>query len=235
MIVGQSTEIPEIHGLILLDCWEPPNGKFFTEKFYVNLIDQLQGYNFRCVVNGASNNKLDIQDPSLINTLKIYSRPRLDDSGAPILDTPADFRRYKVITNLLQFFVGNDVTSALIKRYLLAPFPSVFLMSPEDLAYHASVHLHHTCKNWLVVGQSWQMCTHSHALGLPRLAKLSHKYNIDMSFYATDFGFCKVNGGTAGYNDFENDSLQWEHIENFGYKLVPEPQTVWQFPAENKY
>jgi len=220
MIVSQSTAVPEIHGLILLDCWEPPDGKFFTDLFYVNLIDRLQGHDFKCVVNSASNNKLDTQDPSLINTLQLYSTPRLDATGVPMLDDSADFRRYKVVTNLLQFFVGNDVTSALIKRYLLTPFPSVFLVSPEDLAYHASVYLHNTCKNWLVVGQSWQMCTHNHTLGLLNLAKLSHKY--DLSFYATDFGFCKIVGGTAGYNDFENDSLQWERIENFsGCRLIP--------------
>jgi hypothetical protein len=225
MIVGQSTMVPEIHGLILLDCWEPPDCKFFTEKFYVNLIDRLQEYDFKCVVNSASNNKLDIQDPSLLNTLKIYSTPSIGSDNLPMPENPIDNRRYKVVTNVLQFFVGDEVTSALIKRYLLAPFPSVFLMNPEDLVYHASIHLQHTCKNWLVVGQSWQMCTHHHALRLPILAQLAHRYNIDMSFYATDFGFCKVNGGTAEYNDFENDSLQWEHIENFGYKLLPVHRT----------
>ena len=147
MIVGRSTAVPEIHGLILLDCWEPPNGKFFTEIFYVNLIDRLREYDFKCVVNGASNNKLDLKDPSFINTLKIYSTPTIGSNGLPMPDTPADIRRYKVVTNLLRFLVGNSVTSALIKRYLLAPFPSVFLMNPKDLCNHASIHLHHTCKN----------------------------------------------------------------------------------------
>jgi hypothetical protein len=44
-----------------------------------------------------------------------------------------------------------------------------------------------------------------------------------MSFYATDFGFCKQGGGTAGHEDFTSDSTQWEYIENFGYKLVAVP------------
>ena len=219
MIIGQSSTVPEIHGIILIDCWEPPDDKFFIDLFYVNLIDHLQQYNFKCVVNSAFNNKIDMQDHSMVNTLRIYSTPTVDINGVPSLDVQSDFRRYEVITNLLRFFVGNNVTSRLINRYLLQPFPSVFLMSPTDLSYHAKIQLNNTCKNWLVVGQSWQMCTHTHAMGLIRLAELSYKDNL--SFYATDFGFCKINGGTAGYDDFKSDVLQWEHIENFGYKLIP--------------
>ena len=94
--------------------------------------------------------------------------------------------------------------------------PSIFLITHEDFVYHTNVHLKGQYKNWLVVGQTWQMCTHDHALGLNHLSRLP-----GMSFYATDFGFCKEHGGTAGYEDFVNDSLDWEHIENFGYRLIP--------------
>jgi Fe-Mn family superoxide dismutase len=61
------------------------------------------------------------------------------------------------------------------------------------------------------------MCTHDHALGLKQLIRLSYLH--DLSFYATDFGFCKKDGGTAGHEDFASDSLDWEYIENFGYRL----------------
>jgi hypothetical protein len=187
----------------------------------VNLIDQLKKYRFKCVVNSPSNSQFDQDDPSLANTLQIYGCPRLDADGSALLDTDADFRRYRVITNIFKSFTNNAVTeatSALIKKYLLKTNPSIFLANHDDFVYHATVHLKGQYKNWLVVGQSWQMCTHEHSLGLKYLSQLS-----GMSFYATDFGFCKKDGGTAGHEDFVNDSLAWVHIENFGYKLVAVP------------
>ena len=237
MITSRSLTVPDIHGLVLLDCWEPPAHKFFTEIFYVNLIDQLKKYRFKCVVNSPSNSQFDQNDPSLANTLQTYGRPRLDVDGSALLDTDADFRRYRVITNIFKSFVTTTIpeenllpgmrcapaltaetTSVLIKKYLLKTNPSIFLANHEDFVYHATVHLKGQYKNWLVVGQSWQMCTHEHSLGLKYLSQLP-----GMSFYATNFGFCKKDGGTAGHEDFANDSLDWEHIENFGYKLVSVP------------
>jgi len=221
MITSQSLTVPEIHGLILLDCWEPPAHKFFTEIFYVNLIDRLKKYHFKCVVNSPSNTRFDQDDPSLANALQIYGQPRLGVDGLALLDTDADFRRYRVMTSIFKSFTNNAVTeatSALIKKYLLKTNPSIFLITHEDFVYHTNVHLKGQYKNWLVVGQSWQMCTHEHSLGLKYLSQLP-----GMSFYATDFGFCKQGGGTAGHEDFTSDSTQWEYIENFGYKLVAVP------------
>jgi hypothetical protein len=235
MITAHSSTAPEIHGLILLDCWEPPAHKFSTEKFYVDLIDQLQKYKFKCIVNSPSNSRFDQDDPSLERTLEIYGRPSQNSNGIPITDSHNDLRRYRVVTNIIKSFVTSTVpeenalpgmqcapaltaetTSTLIKKYLLKTDLSIFLTNYEDLSYHATVYLEGLCKNWLVVGQTWQMCTHDHALGLKHLTRLP-----GLSFYATDFGFYKEHGGTAGYEDFANDSLDWEHIENFGYRLIP--------------
>jgi hypothetical protein len=232
MITRQSLTMPEIHGLILIDCWEPPTHKFFTEIFYVNLIDQLQKYNFNCIVNSPANSQFDHDDPGLANTLALYGQPRKDVAGIPLRDDNHDLRRYRVVTNIFKSFVNNteqnvlpgmtsaEIGSRLIKKYLLKPNASrcMFLTTHEDFVYHATVHLKGQYKNWLVVGQSWQMCTHDHWLGLKCLSQLP-----GMSFYATDFGFCKKDGGTAGHEDFANDSLEWEHIENFGYKLIAVP------------
>jgi hypothetical protein len=187
----------------------------------VNLIDRLKKYHFKCVVNSPSNTRFDQDDPSLANTLQTYGCPRLDADGLALLDTDADFRRYRVMTSIFKSFTNNAVTeatSALIKKYLLKTNPSIFLITHEDFVYHNTVHLKGQYKNWLVVGQSWQMCTHEHSLGLKYLSQLP-----GMSFYATDFGFCKQDGGTAGHEDFASDSTQWEYIENFGYKLVAVP------------
>ena len=221
MITSQSSLVPEIHGLILLDCWEPPAHKFFTEIFYVNLIDRLKKYHFKCVVNSPSNSQFDQDDVSLANTLQIYGRPRLSVDGSVALDTDDDFRRYRVITNIFKSFTDTAVTeatSALIKKYFLKTESSIFLANHADFVYHTTVHLKGQYKNWLVVGQLWQMCTHEHSLGLKYLSQLP-----GMSFYATDFGFCKKDGGTAGHEDFASDTSKWEHIENFGYKLVAVP------------
>jgi Fe-Mn family superoxide dismutase len=185
----------------------------------VNLIDRLKKYHFKCIVNSPSNTRFNQDDPSLVNTLKIYSQPRRHADGSILLDTSDDLRRYRVVTNIFKSFTDTAVTettSTLIKKYLLKPASSIFLTAYEDFYYHATVHLEGQYNNWLVVGQSWQMCTHEHALGLKHLSRLP-----GLSFYATDFGFCKNNGGTAVYEDFASDSMDWEHIENFGYRLIP--------------
>ena len=106
MITAQSSTIPDIHGLILLDCLEPPVSKLFIEVFYVNLIDQLQKYNFKCIVNSPSNCRFDINDPSLANTLELYSRPRQDTNAVPLHDDKNDERRYRVITNIFKLFTS---------------------------------------------------------------------------------------------------------------------------------
>jgi hypothetical protein len=74
--------------------------------------------------------------------------------------------------------------------------------------------------NWLVVGHTWQMCTHEHALGLQSLTSITKRHPV-LNFYATDYSFCKMTENTATLEDFEQDSMNWRLIEDFGYQLLP--------------
>ena len=203
MITEHSTKKPVIHGLLLLDCWEPQiHEHFFKDKYYVNLIENLKNENLTWVVNSASRLKIDLSDIAMAETFKVCKYQ--DD--------------HPIIKNLLQHS-GNEKTSTLITRYVLSCKKSMHIMNMEDFVWYCSEYMSGQIQNWLVAGLTWQMCTHSHALGLPKLAQLSKRYSLN--FYATDYSFCTMTEQTATLQDFEQDSLQWELIKDFGYQLLP--------------
>ena len=204
MITEHSTKKPVIHGLLLLDCWEPQVYEhFFKDKYYVNLIENLKNEKFTWVVNSASRLKIDLNDIAMAKTFKVCKYQ--DD--------------HPIIKNLLQYS-GDEKTSTLITRYILSYKQSMHIMSVEDFVWFCSEYMSGHTQNWLVAGLTWQMCTHTHALGLPRLAYLSKQYSLN--FYATDYSFCTMTEQTATLQDFEQDSLQWELIQDFGYRLLPQ-------------
>jgi len=221
MIVSQSNRVPEIMGLILLDCWESPVHKLYTDRFYLDLIEHVQTLDVRYIVNAPSNNRIDLDDKSFQNTLERYSLPTRRDNVC-LSDTQQDFARYKIASHVMASLTGDNCTSHLIKRYLLSQIDCVFLAHVPDLLHHANLlpsdGVQDGVQNWLVAGQSWQMCTHDHSLGLTRLRHIDSACN--MKFYATDQSFLKQHGGTAQYDDFAADALEWEHITNFGYRLI---------------
>jgi len=203
MITEYSTKKPVIHGLLLLDCWEPQvKTHFFKDKYYVNLIENLNNENFTWVVNSASRLKIDLSDIAMANTFEVCKYQ--DD--------------HPIIKNLLQYS-GNEKTSTLITRYILSYKKSMHIMSVEDFVWFCSEYMSGHLQNWLVAGLTWQMCTHSHALGLSNLVDITRRHPLN--FYATDYSFCKLTEQTATREDFEQDRTNWCHIEGFGYQLLP--------------
>jgi hypothetical protein len=203
MITAHSTKKPKIQGLLLLDCWEPQVlDHFFKDKYYVNLIGNLKNENFSCVVNSASRLKIDLSDVAMANTFKVCKYQ--DD--------------HPIIKNLLRES-GKEKTSTLITRYILSYNKSMHIMNMEDFVWFCSEYMSGHIQNWLVAGLTWQMCTHSHALGLPNLADITRRHQLN--FYATDYSFCKLTAQTTTREDFEQDSMNWGLIEDFGYQLLP--------------
>lgn len=204
MITKFSKDIPEIQGLILLDCWEPQVfSHFFKDKFYINLIEKISHKKFQYIVNSASRLQIDLSDPSIANTIQVCEYR--DD--------------HPIMRNLLKYS-GDEKTSVLITRYLLTHSPTIAISNTADFVWFCKHYLSNKIKNWLVAGLTWQMCTHSHGLGLPTLANVAK--NHDLNFYATDYSFCTMTEQTATLQDFERDSLRWCLIENFGYHLLPQ-------------
>ena len=204
MITEFSNKIPDIKGLILLDCWEPQvHDHFFKDKFYINLIEKLENRNFEYLVNSVTRLKVDLSDPTMANTMRV-----------------CDYRDdHPLVHNLLRES-GTEKTSVLITRYLIGRTQSINILNGVDFTWFCKNYLSNKIQNWLVVGHTWQMCTHSHGLGLPIMAQISKNHGLN--FYATDYSFCTMTERTAQLAEFEQDSLKWRAIKDFGYQLLPQ-------------
>jgi len=175
------------------------------------------------MVNSNIGIEIDYSDRSQLNTFNQYCW------SSSIGQTSIDPRQTEIIYNMIRFSRPGGYTSNLIHNRLLDNERSIFLTTLEDFRYHVKKKLQDATKNWLLVGQSWDMCVHGNNLGLKNIAQLPQ--SCDLNFYAIDQGFCmKTDPGsvvpsdyiisTAGRQEFENDSLQWAEIPDFGYQLI---------------
>ena len=214
MIALTSNDVPEITGLILIDCWEPDanvNSKKFLHRFYVDLIQLLSKFNFGAIVNASSGCKLDETDHSQKNTIWNYSKRFQFDTSIK-----KTHHHDAVITNwIAQSSVQS--TAAIINHCLLSNSHSFMINNLDDFGFHCQNHLNDQHKNWLVVGQTWSMCTHTNNISLPRLRSLIPQGH---RFYTVDSGFCKINGDKVQYIDYVKDNLKYELIYDFGYQLL---------------
>jgi hypothetical protein len=211
MIVSTSNNIPTIDGLILIDCWEPTvDVKKYLHRFYIKLLDVLSPFNFSSIVNASTGCQLDSTVPTQANVMEIYNWRY---KNSTIQTTKQD---NQVIVNLIKH-AGNNQTSSILNKCLLDNAHSFMINEVSDFEYHCHKHLNDCCKNWLVVGQTWQMCTHQNAMSLKSLQNLNHK---NFNFYTIDSGFCKIDGSWVNHEDYANDTLEYEAIENFGYRLL---------------
>jgi len=223
MITAKIQDVPIIDGLILIDCVKVASDSHQVVRLYhQQLIKLLSRFNFTCVVNSNIGIEIDYSDRSQLNTFNQYCWSNT------IGQTVIDPRQTEIIYNMIRLSRPGRYTSNLIHNRLLDNERSIFLTTLEDFLYHVKTKLHDATKNWLVVGQSWKMCVHGNNLGLKNIAKLSQ--SCDLNFYAIDQGFCmKTYPGpaveldsipTAGRQEFENDSIEWAEITDFGYKLI---------------
>jgi hypothetical protein len=66
-------------------------------------------------------------------------------------------------------------------------------------------------KSWLVVGQSWGVCTHWRSIGLVNLCKIAEQHGF--SIYGTPWGFLNVDQKTCVAHDFLNDKdIAWTQV-----------------------
>jgi hypothetical protein len=204
MIKEFGAKKPVIHGLLLLDCWEPQVYEhLFKDKFYIDIIEKIKSTQYTWIVNSASRLQIELNDVAMTNTIKLCQYQ--DD--------------HPIIKNLLQQ-AGTEKTSTLISKYLFNKH-TVNIINENDFVWFCIDYLKNQMTNWLVIGHTWQMCTHTHALGLHYLAGITKRHPL-LNFYATDYSFCKLTGNTATLEDFEQDSMNWCLIEDFGYRLLPQ-------------
>ena len=225
MIVAEIQKIPVIDGLILIDCVKVAhNSHQEIRLYYQQLTKLLSNFYFECVVNSSTSVEIDYSDRSQLNTFDQYCWS--SSVGQP----ESNKRHEEIIYNTIRYSRPGNYTSQLIHNHLLDNDRSIFLVTLEDFLYHTRTTLNNKIRNWLVVGQTWGMCAHDNNIGLKNIAKLSKRY--DLNFYAIDQGFNMHSDHvssvyspenmilTAGQREFENDSLQWAHIPDFGYQLL---------------
>ena len=226
MITQSTDQVPELQGLILIDCWEPTIQKSeHVNQFYQNIIDRTHQHNFVCVVNSANNVLIDMADLSMANLFHFHCNNQ-------ILSLPEHLqqRHNQVVANSSRWAhqirhperSSHSTTSQLLHDHFFNDRRGVYLMRPLDIMFHNQIVLGGQVQNWLVAGKSWQFCMHKNDVGVDNLSEIAARFNVN--FYATDFSLLKGdNQTTAKYEDFENDTLEWKQVENFGYQLMPTP------------
>lgn len=215
MIVKYTKEIqPVIDGLIMIDCWQPSRDQQKNyNNFYVSLLSKLIHFDFKCIVNAAYNVDLTTQDISIRNTLQTYYWQE------------SKIQNVNIVQNLVKHCGGSNKTSVLFEETLMRTAPSIMLLEFDDFVHHWQTVLDCQINNWLVVGQAWKNCVHRRQIGLENMYR--NNTHRDLNFYAIDVGFKTDNGTTTSYEHFQQDSLPWAHIENFGYKLITRASDLW--------
>jgi len=212
-LAPHTDDVPEIKGIILIDCWEPPVWKNHFQTFYHDLVKRSCTWSLDCVVNACYGNQFDLSgidaDSSMINTMERYCWHDHAREHVELM--------YRIIRSCN----GRNVTSHVLKKYLLNVCPSVFLTDVQDFVEHWQKALGAAPMKWLVAGQVWQVCTHSRPLGLQNLQLVTQQYP-ELEFYVQDTSILKLDGSTATWRDFNEDWLSWQEVRGWGARLLPD-------------
>ena len=216
MIVESTNDIPAIDGIIMIDCWEP---RYSQEKddnnFYIKLIAKAINHDLKSVVNAAYNVELTTQDSSIKNTFELYCW----DQGE------SNTNNTEIILNLVKYCAANNSSSKLISETLLKNYNSIMLLDLKDFIFYWKYTLNSSVNNWLVVGQSWQMCVHNRPLGLDRMYQNTADSNLN--FYVAPELVRTTTGDVVTRDEFCQDRLPWREIPGFGYQLITRAQKHW--------
>jgi len=214
--------VPEIQGVILIDAWQNDA----LRDFYQTVVDSTKQWKIRCCINASYN--LDIsaiaagqtlQDRSLYNTFRLHhwNRPIEQQSARfPVQPHASD----RLIFNVVRFSRSNYVTDPILSTPdLLGGDASVVILDPDDLVYHCETYHNNSIRNWLIVGQAWQMCVHFRPMGLYNLAKLNKSQHYN--FFVTPWSVRDASFNELDSDHFNGaDNLTWQSVDQFGWKLV---------------
>jgi hypothetical protein len=189
-------------GLICIDLWEETPGQTPTPPEYHrwlnNLPNRLSDFNFSSIINASYDTKIDYNDPSIYNTLVAYNWHDFDPQV--MLELIKNCNNYTMSKSMQTQVFGNQTFA---------------LYSIQSFKKHVDKLVPHV-KDWLVIGNTWNICTHHRDLGLVNLSRLN-----EFNFYALDWGFRKINNQTLCDKDFEDDCfVKWEKINQHMYRLI---------------
>ena len=214
--------MPDIQGVILIDVWSDTR----FHAFYKTVLDKLRAYGIQCCVNASYN--LDIsgvslrhnqhKDRSMHNTFRMHLWNRPVEKQSLDLDTlhPSD----RLVYNVMRFSRSNyRCDSMLATPDLLASDASLVILDPDDFLHHCKIYHNDNIKNWLVVGQAWNMCVHFRPMGLYNLRDLA--VSNGFNFFVANWSVLDQHGHYINDACFDgSDHLIWESIDGFGHRLA---------------
>jgi hypothetical protein len=212
-----------IQGWILIDCWEPAAERLETDErtlqktisqqqLFDRMIQMHDFFQVRSVINAAYNNRLvydganSTADLSILNTIKRYA---WDDHT----------QNNSIITNLVKYSRGRNDSARLLTQIIMNNDHSYMLLDADDFVWHWEHCLDRGINHWLVLGQSWQICTHDRPMGFRRMREIARDTGIN--FYTTEWAIIHEDGSKINALDFRDDDLDWEVVQGFGYRLMP--------------
>lgn len=211
MIPQQTSVLAPITGWLLIDIWqEPPGDKADVIASWVDgIVRNRHFFTLECVVNAAYGCAIDTfnySDPFVQNTLSLYCH---DEQSAD----------HDLIFRLVQASNGGYRCHDKIREQLGGVASAVALYDINDFVKHCEITLDGRVRNWLVAGQSWQLCAHDRDLGFRRLRSLVPQgYN----FYITPWSILKEDLQPLNELDVRDDTLSWEMVPGFGWRLLAE-------------
>jgi hypothetical protein len=184
-----NTDLTNINGLLCIDCWEDTA----LNDFYNQLESKINFSQFDSIIAANYELALDTKnDLSQHNVLEEYSwhahNPEI------LLDFVTEAR-------------DRDAAKLLRDNYSSNSF---LLLSINAFKHHVETMVPHV-RNWLVIGGTWGMCTHSRPLSFSTLSTL------DYNFYTAEWA---VYSESSHPIDFDNDSLTWKKHHNGLYQLL---------------
>jgi len=115
-----------------------------------------------------------------------------------------------------------------IDREILSQIPHCTIETWNDLNHCLTHTLDRSVTQWYMAGQTWKICVHNNDIGLKRIARASSQAFTtshcelinEFDFYADQISFRNDQNMLVEHKDFIEDTLQWEYLPWFGYKLI---------------
>jgi hypothetical protein len=115
-----------------------------------------------------------------------------------------------------------------IDRDILSQIPHCTIETWDEFDHCLNRTLDRSVTQWYLAGQTWKICVHNNDIGLNRIARATsiafaesqHELINDFDFYADQTSFRNYQNQLVEHNDFIEDTLQWQYLPWFGYKLI---------------
>jgi hypothetical protein len=199
--------INDINGLICIDLWEQdPTGQRWSETYQcwlALLAERLSSMTFHGIINASFHTQIDFADPSIFNT---FIRHNWQDFNQDIM--------MSVVRGCNNFVMSKEIIHQVFGSH------TFFYNTTEHFLQHQAQFTPYITK-WLVVGNTWPICTHRSEMGLTGFSALTrHPDFAHLSFYGTPWGFIKENDTVCTANDFVDDQyVQWQQLSNELFQL----------------